>query len=446
MIRGNKMSVKVKKILIIINVTIILSIVWFYICRLVHFYRLENPNIPEDIALGNYLTLDKNIAVSGSGLYKLDDKYVFIGRDVNNYLLYSGILFRIVSVDDDSIKLITDEVQTSIFWGNDLNYNVSSARKWLNKIDNVNFSGIFYNILNNPDLYLQKSDFCADKVANASYSCLNKQNDYIGLLTVNEYEQAKGSESYLNIGSYFWTINTSEQGIWYVMDTGEINDNAFTEQNYYSYGIRPVINLKKNVKMIAGDGTKNNPYRIENNFSNLLNSKNVGEYINYSNHRFRIINKDNGNVTLALDGFIQIENSDFEAIFSEVNPNFNLNEGLGYYLNTDFYNSLENKELLVKSKWYNGIYVNDYASVYNTYVESYIGLMKVGDFYINDYDNYYLINRNNDYDMTIYKVLDNKLYADLIQSKAFMRPTLSLNGDVTITSGTGSRDNPYIIG
>ena len=80
------MNNKVKKVLIIINIVLIFGILEFYICRFIHFYRIENPKVNDDISLADYITLDKNITVSGSGLYKKDDKYVFIGDDVNNYL------------------------------------------------------------------------------------------------------------------------------------------------------------------------------------------------------------------------------------------------------------------------------------------------------------------------------------------------------------------------
>ncbi len=440
------MNNKVKKILIIVNIILIFGILEFYICRLIHFYRIENPKVNADISLADYITLDKNITVSGSGLYKKDDKYIFIGSDVNNYLYYSGILWRIIEVNDNSIKLITDDIQTSIFWGNDLNYNNSYIRGWLNPDSNINHTGIFYQNLNNPELYLNKSDFCYGKVSDASYNCEEKQNDYVGLLTINEYERARGKESYLNIGSYFWTINTSDDNIWYVLDTGELNDNAFTEQNYYSYGVRPVINLKKDINFISGDGSQSNPYIIDKNYSNLLSSKRVGEYVNYSGYNFRIIEKDNSNVKLALDGFIKNNDDNLSIIFSDNNPNFNIFDGIGYYLNNDFYNSLENKEYIVSSKWYTGVYVNDYTSVYNSFVDANVGLLKVGDFYINDYQNYYLINRNNTEDLTIYKIdADDKLYADLINSSAFVRPALVLRGDIVVT-GEGTKNIPYIIG
>lgn len=441
------MNNKVKKLLIILNIILIFGILEFYICRLIHFYRIENPKVNSDISLADYITLDKNIAVSGSGLYQKDDKYVFIGNDVNNYLYYSGILWRIIEINDDSIKLITDDIQTSIFWGHNLDYSNSYIRKWLNLDANTSYTGIFFQNLNNPELYLNKNDFCYGKVLDARYNCEKKQNDYIGLLTINEYERARGKDSYLNINSYFWTINTSDDNIWYVLDTGELNDNAFTEQNYYSYGVRPVINLKKDINFISGDGSLDYPYIIDKNYSNLLSSKRVGGYINYSGYKFRIIENDKSNVKVALDGFITVNGENLSLNFSDYNPDFNIYDGIGFYLNNDFYNSLTNKDYIVNSKWYNGIYINDYTSVYNSYVDANVGLLKVGDFYINDYQNYYLLNRNNIEDLTVYKVVEgNKLYADLINTGAFVRPALVLRGDVIVISGDGTKNNPYIIG
>ena len=428
--------------MIITNIVIILGIIWFYVCRFVHFYRIENPNISNDITLADYITLDKNITVSGSGLYNVDSNYVFIGNAVNNYIYYSGILFRIIEVNDNSIKIITEDPITSIFFGDQLDYSKSYVRKWLNPLENINYSGIFYNQLNNPDLYLNKFDFCIDQISNVNYSCNQTINDYVGLLTAYEYERAKGKESYLNINSYFWTSNTSTDNIWYVTDTGDINDNAFTEQNYYSYGVRPVINLKLDVKLVSGDGSKNSPYIIEQNYSNLLSSKNVGDFVKFNNYDFKIIEKNN-NVTLALDGFIK--NNDEDIIIPFLNSDFN--NSILNYLNGEFYNSLNNKEYIIESKWYNGIYVNDYSTVYNDSFSANVGLLKVGDFYINDYEDYFLLNRNNDYDATLYSVLNkSRLYADLIYNAKKIRPAMVLDGNVVIESGNGTKENPYLIG
>ena len=100
------------------------------------YYRLENPK-PEDIkTLYDKVSSGKNIVKKGDGLYKEGNNYYYKGKNVNNYLRYSGRLWRIVSLDENgSIKLITDDLQTSLVWSVDADYDTSYLRSWLNDKD-----------------------------------------------------------------------------------------------------------------------------------------------------------------------------------------------------------------------------------------------------------------------------------------------------------------------
>jgi len=73
--------------------------------------------------------------------------------------------------------------------------------------------------------------------------------------------------------------------------------------------------------------------------------------------------------------------------------------------------------------------------------------MQVGDLFMNDYSDYFLVSRTSTYVGTVYRVLeDNKLYADLPTSKAKIRPTIFLDLDSPIKSGSGTKEKPYVIG
>lgn len=71
-----------------------------------------------------------------------DDNYSYMGGcyfkgyPVNNFLWYSGFLWRIMGINaDGSIRLITDETVTSIPWGatgTAKNYEDSYVKDWLN--------------------------------------------------------------------------------------------------------------------------------------------------------------------------------------------------------------------------------------------------------------------------------------------------------------------------
>ena len=62
---------------------------------MIHYYRIENPKIEDVKTLVELVTLGKNLTDNGDGLYHENDIYYYKGKNVNNYLKYSGRLFRI---------------------------------------------------------------------------------------------------------------------------------------------------------------------------------------------------------------------------------------------------------------------------------------------------------------------------------------------------------------
>ena len=168
---------------------------------------------------------------SGDGLYKVDDVYYFRGSDVDNYLLYSGRLFRIVGIDQDGgIKLISDEVNTVIYDGRDESVD-SYVDDWLNNV--------YLDTLNQD--YLTDTSVCSDYI-DTNITCNDVLKENISSLSLYDYMQANDTESYLNNGSYFWLKSKkSDNTTWYVDPEGI----SSTTTNKVSLGVRPVITLKK---------------------------------------------------------------------------------------------------------------------------------------------------------------------------------------------------------
>ena len=87
----------------------------------------------------------------------------------------------------------------------------------------------------------------------------------VGLLNVYEYQSSNNglTDGYLNNGTAWWTITpASISGMHFIRivdSTGNINSN-FSDGDS---GVRPSINLKSNVVITGGDGTKNNPFTLE---------------------------------------------------------------------------------------------------------------------------------------------------------------------------------------
>ncbi len=97
----------------------------------------------------------------------------------------------------------------------------------------------------------------------------NKLTSPVGLITADEAIFAGGFGGHNNTGywlytgKYYWTITPSNMDdsegshVLTVRDSGSIGSDGFN-----LYGVRPVINLKSDLKLI-GNGTKENPYRID---------------------------------------------------------------------------------------------------------------------------------------------------------------------------------------
>jgi len=442
-----KSKLKIQNIIIVINTIILLGIIGFYGYRLIHFYKIEHPKVDETFNLVQTITLEKNITTIDDGLYETDDGFIFKGKNVNNYLEYSGYLFRIISIDkNNNIKLITEESLTNLAWGIENNYDKSYIKSWLNSEEK--HKGIFYKSLNNA--YLVDTNFCIEKVNEESKKCTEITTDKVGLMSLEEYNNAGGTKSYLQTNNTWWLSNPSEEGIWYVYSNGNINDVIKTGKNYYSYGVRPVITIKGDIALISGDGSVDNPYKVENESANVLKNKNVGKYIKYSDLTWRIIEKNDNYIRVTLDGVLKENEEDLITNFSSYSNVYATNNGIGKYLNNDFYNTLDNTYMVDGT-----VYVNrydstvdfDYNGIFETSITAKVGMMQVGDLFMNDYTDYYLVSRTSTYVGTVYKVIENNgLYADLPTEKAKIRPTIFLNLESPIISGDGTQNNPYVIG
>lgn len=440
-----KGKLKIQNIIIFINIVILLAITCFYAYRLVHYYRIEHPKSLKQLTLAEAITL--NATKTGDGLYKEDGEYLFKGKDVDNYLKYSGYLFRIISVDsDNNIKLITEDSLTNLAWGIEDNYKDSYIKAWLDGEDTN--EGIFYKSLNNRN-NLVDTKFCTETVDSDNDVCKENETSSVGLLSLAEYKKAGGSKSYLNTNNYWWLSNPSKEGIWYVYNDGKINDVSSLGNDYYSYGVRPVITIKGNMHT-SGDGTKNNPYSLDKETGNILKNKNIGSYISYNNLTWRLIEKNDNYVRVVLDGFVKDGDKDYERVYSNSSTIYSTTNAIGYYLNTTFYNSLDNTYMVngnVYTNRYDDTVDFDYRKIFTSKIEAKVGMMQVGDLYINDYSDFFLASRTSTYEGTIYKVVeDNRLYADLPTNKAKVRPTIFLDLESPIKSGNGSQKSPYVIG
>ena len=209
----------------------------------------------------------------------------------NNYVWYSGKLWRIVSINsDNTIKLVTQGNMTSIAWNIDSTntiYENSQIHNWL--------KNEFLPTLETSVLAESTWDYTTYETATATKATPSAyvENEKVGLLTIYDYYKVgNGSSSFLTNGYYWWTMSprTDSSYVWYVSSNGYANPSGPTSSD----GVRPSVNLKSDIQIMGGSGTKSNPYVIGGDkdtgvTSELLSNRISGEYINFNDVLYRIV-------------------------------------------------------------------------------------------------------------------------------------------------------------
>ena len=413
---------KGEKIFLVFNVLIILAIIAYYGYRTLYYYKREH-KVEEKITLIDKITNIKNITYKNDGLYEKDSYFYYKGKNVNNYLYYSGRLFRIISIDNN-IKVIEENVVTNLVYGLNENYDKSLIHDWL--VD-------YLESYKDYEMYLYKKEWCNQTVDINNYNCKDNINDYIGLISTKEYLDAGGVDSYLNNGSYYWTINYDADSAYFINSTGNINNYTKDDNdNYFSYGIRPVTVISGELLYIKGDGSKDNPYIVEEIAPSILKSSSVGSFCLYHDMKYRITNIDEEGVSMILNDNLEIEKQ-YDASLK--------------YLNNEFIKDF-NKDELVKQESIVNIYNQDNKYNYKEKVKSedmYVIMPKIGDLFVNSGDNYWL-NTLSDKKINAYYIMDNNMFFGDLKNKVHeIKPIIKLKGDLIIIDGHGTIDVPYVL-
>lgn len=439
----------IAKIFIIVSIAFIVTLCGIYGYRLVHYYRLEHPKTVKERFLWTTIADLNHVVGSGDGLYKEGKEYYYKGMVQDNYVFYSGILWRIIKVDqNNNVVLISEDSLTSMVLGYESNeFKTSYGYDWLNNT--------FYNQLSESDQYLVDTTYCVDAILESNdVKCNKTATSKVAMMSVYEYLKASGSKSYLNNGKTFWTVNPNENyKTWFVNQNGLVNNESLLGESYHSYGIRPVITVKGDTKILMGTGTKEDPFVIQMIEASALKEQTIGSYVSYSNQIWRIIEINDLGVKLALNGYLKIKEEELAKPFSTESNLYSIKstDNIGYYLNSTYYNSLSNKEYLVEYPWRNYYYNSsekyDYHGKYADIVKTEVGLLQVSDLFINDFSDYALMNPAGEDDETIFTVLKNgRLYANAVTESLKIRPAVVLKINLNVSSGSGTLEDPFQIG
>ena len=210
------------------------------------------------------------------------------------------------------------------------------------------------------------------------------------------------------------------------------------------YGFKIYVNSKKYTENIISNVIIKNKTITKENNTYLFKGSNSNNYIEFSNMMFRIIKVNiDGSVDIILDSSINTlgynTNSDY------------LNSDINNYLNDVFLDELD-KYYLSKT-----IVCNDKVDSINNYkcenksANNYVKLLDLSDYINSKKEDSYIESSENIWlstvkdDKNIWVVSNNKIaYLDNTSS-AFIRPVITLKNSCVITSGNGTKENPYKI-
>ena len=428
------------------------------------------PTVSEKLLAG----VGKNGAIDTT-----DSEQTFItGTNPNNYIWYSGKLWRAVSIDpsDNSVKLVTQWDISSIPYNasGKTAFEGSYMQQWLN---DTSVDGFLGN-LREPEKFI-KIDSKWNATATTSTTKPAKTTmvtSVIGLLNVYEYtmsyKNTTASNGYLNNDLHWWTLTPySASNVRYVY----INGDADYDDVVVSRGFRPAINLKSSVEIASGSGTESDPYRLKGDkdiptSGTKLATRYSGEYIRFGtgeNNLYRIVSHETEGLTKITSATPLKESGSYKQIaFASSGVNYSSSNTIGAFLNgeyltsgsyltTDQVNMIEDN-----TTWYLGTVGNGtsyklakYASATSTNLISNIttakvGLLRLGELNAGQFDNF--INKISYWTLTPYNTSNVRYVAsnsyannNAVTISRGIGPSINLKSNVVITSGEGTKKNPF---
>ncbi|MGN1352941.1 MAG: hypothetical protein ACI4WF_02610, partial [Bacilli bacterium] len=240
------------------------------------------------------INLKSGIQLSGGSGTK-NDPYTILGdkeevttgttllntRSSGEYVKFNNELYRIVGIENEIIKInkndyvrdtsnnvLNKKFSTSITYGGgttDDYWDYYLNNTWYNALDpsyqNMIVESTYY-IGTNTGSTGYKASICATASNTvATKDCEKTTSTWIGLVGLPRYGEmfASQQESGYSSSSTMWLMNPySTSRVWYVNIVGH---GDYDSPSLTNVG-RPSINLKSNIKITGGNGTKDNPFEI----------------------------------------------------------------------------------------------------------------------------------------------------------------------------------------
>ena len=403
------------------------------------------------------------------------------GEDPNNYIWYSGKLWRAVSVNNKAktTKLVTQWNISATTYNpdNQTNFAGSYMEEWLN---DTSIDGFLGNLRDYENFIVTDAKWNATLDA-TDLGSITRPNgtsvvtDAVGLLNMYEYQSSNngGTDGYLNNGLLWWTLTPYNTSSVRSVNNGGIAIYSYpTDAN----GVRPSINLKSSVRIADGDGTIDNPYRLngdnDTNLSGtLLSSRYSGEYIRFGNDEnnlYRIVSHENGSGTKIVSAQPLKSSGNFlSSVFdSNSSVSYSSSNTIGAFLNgeylTNYVDTTYSDMIEDSTTWYLGTvgsgtsyklakYTDtNMSSTTSSTIDAKVGLLRFGELMAGQFDR----NENNTNYWTLTPYNTSGVRSVDVNGSAIgfypanvsgVRPSINLKSNVQIINGDGTKERPFEI-
>lgn len=378
----------------------------------------------------------------------------YIGNP-NNYIYFSGVLFRIVDIDGDNVRIVADRDVSNV--------NYSSLDDWLE---------YYYDHLSDESKKLVvKNKYCQmtvnenDTTATSCSSYTKTKEVYIpSIVDINRAQS--GNLNFLKPTTMSWVADKASDDKAYltrdVFYGGEYGKSFLAYNQDLNFGIRPMLTIKGDTLIVEGTGTKDDPYNIgeftRGKADDYVNSRTSGEYISINGAIWRIIEAQKDGTTKVIYNEGLNKNGkvykiaygekagDLYDVDNSYNIGYKINNESSQFIETKYFVNHEIEVPIYKDKaTYNGEEkVKKYKAkivvpnMYEMYSATPDTLGSYSTWYINSSKNHLLK----------YGIADkgSSVTEETSSSTLFgVRPVAFLNSKCIIVSGNGTLNDPYVI-
>lgn len=383
----------------------------------------------------------------------------FTGNPTNNYVRLSNMLYRVYGLDSNNNIILVAAEDVS-------NVNYTKLNEWLNKY--------YYNHLNDfTKKLIVKSKYCNMKITDTTTDTTecsgytDKVNIFVpSVVDVNK--AAAGNENFMKTYTMSWVGNSGDDGKAYVTREiffGEDYGKSFLSyENDLNFGVRPMFTIKGNISVVSGDGTITNPYSFGDSTpisgGEELNKASTGEYVEISGDLYRVIDVENGYTKVIAEESI-VNSDDTKIVISPGIPvyeftydtkkkgsiGYKINNESSQYIDTSYFTNhdvsvpIYKKDIIygseVKTEKYKAkVFAPNMYEMFSAQVNLF-GHNSHSYWYLNTSKTTLYLSGITDTGVPLNKVSSNVFYG--------IRPCSYIKKSTIITSGKGTRKEPYII-